>query len=130
MLNFFAIVFIILIGLLILIFKNRKLNNAINIKKSYPNKIKKHRKYNNQYQSNKKFFSYEHEEKKFSAFYKKSQRKKMFTLFQSNKEDKLKALKIAEELADKSTLPILRKGLRDISPEVIEISASLIRKFK
>ena len=68
--------------------------------------------------------------KKFSAFYKNSQRNKMFTLFQGNTEDKLKALKIAEELADKSTLPILRKGLRDISPEVVEISALLIRKFK
>ena len=54
----------------------------------------------------------------------------MFSLFQGDKEDKLKALKIAEELADKSTLPILRKGLRDISPEVVEISALLIRKFK
>ena len=54
----------------------------------------------------------------------------MFSLFQGNKEDKLKALKIAEELADKSTLPILRKGLRDICPEVVEISALLIRKFK
>jgi len=42
----------------------------------------------------------------------------------------LKSLKIAEELADKSTLPILRKGLKDISPEVVEISALLIRKFK
>ena len=51
-------------------------------------------------------------------------------LFFKVKEDKLKALKIAEELADKSTLPILRKGLRDISPEVVEISALLIRKFK
>ena len=47
----------------------------------------------------------------------------MFTLFPGNTEDKLKALKIAEELADKSTLSILRKGFRDISPEVIEISA-------
>ena len=54
----------------------------------------------------------------------------MFSLFKGNKEDKLKALKIAEEFADKSTLPILRKGLRDISPQVIEISALLIRKFK
>ena len=42
----------------------------------------------------------------------------------------LKALRIAEELADKSTLSILRKGLRDVSPEVVEISAFLIRKFK
>ena len=54
----------------------------------------------------------------------------MFTLFQGNTEDKLKALKIAEELADKSTLSILRKGLRDISPEVIKLSAILISKFK
>ena len=54
----------------------------------------------------------------------------MFNLFQGNKENKLKALKIAEELAYKSTLPILRKGLRDISPEVVKISALLIRKFK
>ena len=130
MLNFFAIVLIIFIGLLILLFKNRKLNNVINIKKSYPNKFNRNRKNNNKFLSNKKNFSYKHEEKKFSAFYKNSQRNKMFTLFQGNTEDKLKALKIAEELADKSTLPILRKGLRDISPEVIKISAFLITKFK
>ncbi len=54
----------------------------------------------------------------------------MFSLFQGNKEDKLKALKIAEELADKSTLSIFRIGLRNISPEVVEISDLLIRKFK
>ena len=54
----------------------------------------------------------------------------MLTLFQGNLEEKLKALKIAEELADKSTLPILRKGLKDISPEVVKISALLIQKFK
>ena len=54
----------------------------------------------------------------------------MFTLFQGDTEDKLKALKIAKDLGDKSTLPILRKGLRDISPEVVEVSAFLIRKFK
>ena len=127
MLNFFAIVLIILIGLLILIFKNRKLNNAINIKKSYPNKVKRN---NNKFLSNRNSFFYNHEEKKYSVFYKNSQRNKMFSLFQGNTEDKLKALKIAEELADKSTLPILRKGLRDISPEVVEISALLIGKFK
>ena len=54
----------------------------------------------------------------------------MFSLFKGNREDKLKALNIAEELADKSTLSILRKGLKDMSPEVVEISALLIRKFK
>ena len=44
----------------------------------------------------------------------------MFGLFQGNTEDKLKALKIAEELGDKSKLPILRKGLIDFSPKVVE----------
>ena len=127
MLNFFAIVLIIFIGLLILILKKRKLKNAINIKKSYPNKIKSNK---NKFLTNKKNFSYKHEEKRISVFLKNSQRNKMFTLFEGNKDEKLKALKIAEELADKSTLPILRKGLRDISPEVVEISAFLIRKFK
>ena len=93
---------------------------------SYSIKLNK----NNKFSSNKNSFLYNHDEKKYSLSYKKSQRKKMFSLFQGNTENKLKALKIAEELADKSTLPILRKGLRDISPEVVEISALLIRKFK
>jgi len=128
MLNFFAIVLIILIGLFILILKKRNFRKLINKSNLHSNKLKIDRK--NKFSSNKNSFLYRHEEKKYSVFYKNSQRNKMFTLFQGNTEDKLKALKIAEELSDKSTLPILRKGLRDISPEVIEISAFLIRKFK
>ena len=130
MLNFFAIILIILIGILLLVLKKRSFRKFTNKGNLYSVKFRKKRESNDKLVSNKKNFSYKHEEKKFSAFYKKSQRNKMFTLFQGNTEDKLKALKIAEELADKSTLPILRKGLRDISPEVIEISAFLIRKFK
>ena len=130
MLNFFAIVLIIFIGVLLLIFKKRSFKNLINKGKLDSIKLKKHRKNNNQFVSNKKSVLYKHEEKKHSVFYKNSQRNKMFSLFQGNTEDKLKALKIAEELADKSTLSILRIGLRDMSPEVVEISALLIRKFK
>ena len=130
MLNFFAIVLIIFIGILLLVFKKRSFKNLINKGKLDSIKLKKHRKNNNQFVSNKKSVLYKHEEKKHSVFYKNSQRNKMFSLFKGNTEDKLKALKIAEELADKSTLPILRKGLRDISPEVVEISALLIRQFK
>ena len=130
MLNFFAIVLIIFIGILILFFKKRSFKKLINSGKFHSDKLKKYRKSNNQFLSNKKSFLYNHEEKKYSVFYKNSQRNKMFSLFKGNTEDKLKALKIAEELADKSTLPILRKGLRDISPEVVETSALLIRKFK
>ena len=129
MLNFFAIVLIILIGILLLIFKKRSFEKLINNGKLHSIKLKKHKK-NNNFISNKKSVMYKHEAKKFSLFYKNSQRNKMFSLFQGNTKDKLKALKIAEELADKSTLSILRKGLRDVSPEVVEISALLIRKFK
>ena len=126
MINFFAILLIILIGILLLVLKKRSFKKLINKSNLYSIKLNK----NNKFSSNKNSFLYNHEEKKYSVFYKNSQRNKMFSLFQGNTENKLKALKIAEELADKSTLPILRKGLRDISPEVVEISALLIRQFK
>ena len=126
MLNFFAILLIIFIGIILLVFKKRSFKKFINKRDLYSIKLNK----NNKFPSNKNSFLYNQEEKKYSVFYKNSQRKKMSNLFQGSTENKLKALKIAEELADKSTLPILRKGLRDISPEVVEISALLIRKFK
>jgi len=130
MLNFFAIVLIIFIGILLLVFKKRSFRKFINKGKLHSVKLKKNRKNNNKFLSNKKSFLYNHEAKKYSLFYKNSQRNKMFSLFQGNTEDKLKALKIAEELSDKSTLSILRQGLRDMSPEVVKLSALLIRKFK
>ena len=130
MLNFFAIVLIIFIGILVLVLKKRSLRKIINNGKLHSVKLKKYRKSNNQFLSNKKRVLYNHEEKKYSVFYKNSQRNKMISLFQGDTENKLKALKIAEELADKSTLSILRKGLKDMSPEVVKLSALLIRNFK
>ena len=130
MLIIFAIVLIIFIGILLLVLKKRRLLKSINKGKLDSVKLKKNRKNNYKILSNKKSFFYNHEEKKYSLFYKNSQRNKMFSLFQGNTEDKLKALKIAEELSDKSTLSILRQGLRDMSPEVVKLSALLIRKFK
>ena len=130
MLYFFAIVIIIFIGILLLVLKKRSFIKLINKDKLHSFKLKKNRKINNKFPSNKESFLYIHESKKYSLFYKNSQRNKMFSLFKGNTDDKLKALKIAEELADKSTLSILRKGLRDMSPEVVKISALLIRKFK
>ena len=126
MINFFAILLIIFIGILLLVLKKRSFKKLINKTNIYSIKLNK----NNKISSNKNSFLYNYEEKKYSVFYKNSQRDKMISLFQGNTENKLKALKIAEELGDKSTLPILRKGLRDISPEVVEFSALLIRKFK
>ena len=130
MLNFFAILLIIFIGILLLVFKKRSFKKFINQSNLNSIKLKKNKKSNNKFLSKKNSYLYNHEEKKYSVFYKNSQRNKMFSLFQGNTEDKLKALKIAEELADKSTLSILRIGLRDMSPEVVEISALLIRKCK
>jgi len=129
MLNFFAILIIIFIVFLLLNFKKRRFKNPRNLKNLYSNKLINNRN-NKNYISKKNSFSYKHEYKKYSEFDKKELRNKMFQLFLSNKEDKLKALQIAEELADKSTLPILRKGLKDTCPEVVEISANLIRNFK
>ena len=130
MINFFAILLIIFIGILLLVLKKRSFRKLINKSKLHSVKLKKNRKNNNKFLSNKKIFLYNQEAKKYSLFYKNSQRNKMFSLFKGNTENKLKALKIAEELGDKSTLPILRKGLRDMSPEVVKLSALLIRKFK
>ena len=130
MLNFFAILLIIFIGILILFLKKRSFKKLINQSNLNSIKLKKNKKSNNKFLSKKNSYLYNHEEKKYSVFYKNSQRNKMISLFHGDTENKLKALKIAEELADKSTLPILRKGLRDISPEVVKISALLIRQFK
>ena len=130
MLNFFAIVLIIFIGIFLLVLKKRSFRKLINKGKLHSVKLRKNKKNNNKFLSNKKSFLYNHEARKYSLFYKNSQRNKMFSLFQGNTEDKLKALKIAEELSDKSTLPILRQGLRNMSPEVVKLSALIIRKFK
>ena len=130
MLNFFAILLIIFIGILLLVFKKRSFKKLINQSNLNSIKLKKNKKSNNKFLSKKNSYLYNHEEKKYSVFNKNSQRNRMFSLFQGNTEDKLKALKIAEELSDKSTLSILRQGLRDMSPEVVNLSDLLIRKFK
>ena len=129
MLNFFAILLIIFIVFLLLNFKKRRFKNLRNLKNLYSKKLINNRN-NKKYISKKNSFSYKHEYKRYSDFEKKALRNKMFQLFLSNKEDKLKSLQIAEELADKSILPILRKGLKDTSPEIVERSAFLIKNFK
>ena len=116
MIYFFSIVLIIFIGILLVVFKKKSFKRLINKRNLYSINLNK----NNKFSSNKNIFLYNHEEKKYSVFYKNSQRNKMISFFQGDTENKLKALKIAEELADKSTLPILRKGLRDISSEVVK----------
>ena len=57
-------------------------------------------------------------------------KKEMLGLFKGSKDDKIKALKIAEFLSDKSTLSILKLGLKDMDPDVVKHCARLIHKFK
>jgi hypothetical protein len=129
MLNFLSIVLIILIIFIFLIFKRQYIFNVFNKKKFYP--LKGMDNENNIItSSSKKYNNYQNSSNKYSEFYKRKLRKKMNNLFNSSAEDKLKALNLAEELADKTTLPILRRGLKDMDPEIVERSADLIRKFK
>ncbi len=57
-------------------------------------------------------------------------RKKMVQLFKGSKKDKLEALKIAKQLSDKSTLNVLRVGLKDMDSDIVKLSAKLIANFK
>tara|TARA_Y100000589_G_C26656925_1_gene428339 strand:+ start:127 stop:519 length:393 start_codon:yes stop_codon:yes gene_type:complete len=57
-------------------------------------------------------------------------KKEMYHLFKGSKDQKIKALKIAEELSNKSILPILKMGLKDMDSDIIKLSAKLIQKFK
>ena len=66
----------------------------------------------------------------FSNLKKSILRKEMLELFKGSKEEKIKALKIAEFLSDKSILPILKLGLKDMDSDIIKVSAKLIQKFK
>ena len=92
MINFFAIVIIIFIGILLIVFKKRSLKKFINKRNLYSVKLNKHRKNNKKFLSNKNSYLYNPQEKKYSLFYKNSQRNKMFILFKGNTEDKLKAV--------------------------------------
>ena len=130
MINFFTIVLITLIVFFIIIFKRKYIKRVINKKNLFSNKSLKNNRNTNQNSPQKTNFNYQNSSRNSSEFYKIALIRKMFKLFQNNTEDKLKALEIAEDLADKSTLPILRRGLKDMSPDVVKRSASLIRKFK
>ena len=65
MLNFFAIILIIFIGILLLVFKKKSFKQLINKRILYSVKSKKHRENNNKFLSNKNSFLYKHEEKNY-----------------------------------------------------------------
>ena len=66
MLNFFAIVLIIFIGILLLVLKKRSFKKFINKRNLYSIKLNK----NNKFSSNKNSFFYNHEEKSTQYFIK------------------------------------------------------------
>ena len=70
MLNFFAIVLIIFIGILLLVLKKRSFRRFINKGKLHSVKLKKNKNNNNKFLSNKKSFLYNHEEKSTQYFIK------------------------------------------------------------
>ena len=70
MLNFFAIVLIIFIGILLLVFKKISFRKSINKSKLHSVKFKKNRKNNNIFLANKKSFIYNHEAKSTHYFIK------------------------------------------------------------
>ena len=130
MLNFISTLLIIFIVLFLLILKKKYFKNALIKKTLYStNELKNNNKTINSSSINKTFY-YQDNARKHTEFYKRTLRAKMLKLFQGNTEDKLKSLNIAKELADKSTLHILRRGLKDMDPVIVELSADLIRKFK
>ena len=130
MLNFLAIVLIIFIVFFLLIFKRKYIIHVLNKKNLSSIREKNIKNKDNISSTKEKDFYYIKNSKNYSEFTKKAFRKEMFKLFQGQSEDKLKALNIAEELSDKSTLTILRLGLKDMNPEIVKLSAILIRKFK
>ena len=126
-----SLILISVILIFLIIFKRRLISKFIN-----KNKTRLHNKSNEKSQTRiytstlKNNFPITKDIKVYSNNERIFLKRKMKELFKGSKEDKIKALKIAKQLSDKSTLQILRMGLRDTDSEIVEIAASLIENFK
>ena len=131
MLKLISLILIICIIVFLIFYKKEYIFNKLKTKKNLSHStIKDNGKsqlrefklnLNNSYLNNMNYFS----NRKKSIL-----RKEMLDLFKGSKEDKIKALKIAEFLSDKSILPILKIGLKDMDSDIVKVSAKLIQKFK
>ena len=72
MINFFAILLIIFIGILLIVFKKRSFKKLINTCKLHSVKFKKNRKNNNKFLSNKKVFYTITKQKKCTHYFVKN----------------------------------------------------------
>ena len=79
---------------------------------------------------NKNKIKYQNDKNSYSNLERYYLKKQMTQLFKGSKEDKLEALNIAKKLSDKSTLNILRVGLKDMDSDIVKLSAKLIANFK
>ena len=126
-----SLILISVILIFLIIFKRRLISKFIN-----KNKTRLHNKSNEKSQTRiysstlKNNFPITKDIKVYSNNERIFLKRKMKELFKGSKEDKIKALKIAKQLSDKSTLQILRMGLRDTDSEIVEIAASLVENFK
>ena len=131
MLKLITLILIICIIVFLIFYKKEYIFNKLKTKKnlSYPmfNEAKKSKLKEFKYNLNN---SYLNNISNFSNLKKSILRKEMLELFKGSKEEKIKALKIAEFLSDKSILPILKLGLKDMDLDIIKVSAKLIQKFK
>jgi len=131
MLKLIALILIICIIVFLIFYKKEYILNKLKTKKNFSNSTFKDNK-----KSKLKKFEFNlnnlnlNNINNYSIFKKSVLRKEMLELFKGSKEDKIKALKIAEFLSDKSILPILKLGLKDMDSDIIKVSAKLIQKFK
>ena len=130
MLELISLFLIICIVVILIFYKKEYIFNKIKTKKNVSHQL-----FDGAKKSTLKEFNYNYNSdfnniSNFSNVKKFILRKEMLKLFKGSKEDKIKALKIAEFLSDKSSLPILKLGLKDMDSDIIKVSAKLIQKFK
>ena len=131
MLKFISLFLIICIIIFLIFYKKEYIFNKLKTKKnlSHPtfNEAKKYNLNEFKYNLNNSDLN---NISNFSNLKKSILRKEMLELFKGSKQEKIKALKIAEFISDKSILPILKLGLKDMDSDIIKVSAKLIQKFK
>ena len=131
MLKLISLILIISIIVFLIFYKKEYIFNKLKTKKNVSlqmvNQAKKYKLKKNKYNLNN---SDVNNISNFSNIKKSILRKEMLELFKGSKEEKIKALKIAEFLSDQSILPVLKLGLKDMDSDIIKVSAKLIQKFK
>ena len=131
MLKLISLLLIVFILIFLIFYKKKYILNILKIKKFSSNRafIQVNKNKLSQFNNHLNYSDFNKLDN-FSNFKKSILRKEMLELFKGSKKEKIKALKIAEFLSDKSVLPILKLGLKDMDSDIIKVSAKLIQKYK